>query len=354
MSASGPLRFLIPGDPSIPTGGYRYDRRIIDGLIHAGRWVKIERLDDSFPRPTVAALVEAERCFAGLPDGTSVVVDGLAFGLLGESAARHRGRLGLIALVHHPLALETGLDPTRVEALRIGETAALASARLVVVTSDATADLLAGDYGVSRTRIRVVEPGTDVAPLAVGSGASAPNLLCVAAITPRKGHDILLQALASLTERSWRLDCVGSLTRCPATSAAVQRFSDQSGLSERVRFTGEVDESQLAALYHRADLFVLPTRFEGYGMVLTEALARGLPIVSTRTGPIPSLVPRDAGLLVEPDDPAALRAALARVLDDSGLRAGLVAGARSALPRLRSWDAASTDFMDVLDEVCNG
>ncbi|MFB1487926.1 MULTISPECIES: glycosyltransferase family 4 protein [unclassified Thiocapsa] len=354
MSASGPLRFLIPGDPSTATGGYRYDRRIIDGLINAGRSVKIERLDDSFPRPTVEALVDADRCFAGIPDDSGVVVDGLAFGLLGESAARHRGRLRLIALVHHPLALETGLAATRVEALRIGETAALAAARLIVVTSGATADLLAGDYGVSQARIRVVEPGTDAAPLAVGSGASEPNLLCVAAMTPRKGHDILLQALAALADRSWRLDCVGSLTRCPATSTALQRLTEQLGLSERVRFTGEVEESRLAALYHRADLFVLPTRFEGYGMVLTEALARGLPIVSTRIGPIPNLVPADSGLLVEPDDPAALRTALARVLHDPGLRAGLASGARSARSRLRSWDDASGDFMDVLDEVCNG
>ena len=354
MSAAGPLAFLIPGDPSTPTGGYRYDRRIIHGLIGAGRSVKIERLDESFPRPTGAALVDAERCLAGIPDGTGVVVDGLAFGLLSESAARHQGRLRLIALVHHPLALETGLSPARVEALRRGESTALAAARMVVATSGATADRLVGEYGVSRARIRVVEPGTDAAPLAVGSGASVPNLLCVAAVTPRKGHDILLHALAALTDRAWRLDCVGSLSRCPATSAAVQRLSEHLGLSGCVRFTGEVDESRLAAFYHRADLFVLPTRFEGYGMVLTEALARGLPIVSTRVGPIPNLIPRDAGLLVEPDNPAALCAALAQVLDDPSRRAGFASGARSARAELRSWAAASADFMDVLDEVCNG
>uniref|UniRef100_UPI0025E9E8F0 glycosyltransferase n=1 Tax=Thiocapsa sp. TaxID=2024551 RepID=UPI0025E9E8F0 len=154
--------------------------------------------------------------------------------------------------------------------------------------------------------------------------------------------------------RPWRLDCVGSLSRCARTSIALRRLAERLDLSERVNFTGRVDEHRLDAFYHRADVFVLPTRFEGYGMVLTEALARGLPIVTTRTGPIPKVVPADAGLLVEPDDPAALEVALARVLDDAGLRRNLAAGARSARARLRGWDAASAEFSCVLEGVHDG
>jgi glycosyltransferase involved in cell wall biosynthesis len=163
-----------------------------------------------------------------------------------------------------------------------------------------------------------------------------------------------LCALAPLVDRPLRLDCVGSLARCTRTSIAVQRLSERLGLSERVNFTGTVDEPELEAFYHRADIFVLPTRFEGYGMVLTEALACGLPIVSTRTGPIPNLVPADAGLLVEPDDPAALEAALARVLDDRVLRGSLAEGARSARARLRDWDAASAELSCALEGVPDG
>ena len=354
MKQGGPIWFLIPGDPSTPTGGYRYDRRIIDGLFRSGWRVQTERLGDSFPEPTADALADADRRLATIPDGDTVVIDGLAFGLLGDVAALHQHRLCLIALVHHPLALETGLSAARAEALRMSESRALVAARRVVVTSAATGDVLSRDYGVPNERIRVVEPGTDSAPLAAGSKESVLNLLCVAAPTPRKGHDILLRALAPLVGRPWRLDCVGSLTRCTRTSIALRRLSERLELSERVNFTGTVDERALEAFYHRADLFVLSTRFEGYGMVLAEALARGLPIVSTTTGPIPNLVSADAGLLVEPGDPAALETALARVLDDPGLRRDLAAGARSARTRLRGWDAASAEFGRVLEGVHDG
>jgi glycosyltransferase involved in cell wall biosynthesis len=348
------LRFLIPGDLAAPTGGYRYDRRIIDGFLGSGVDVRVECLDDSFPWPTADALEDADERLAGMPDGELVVIDGLAFGALGDVAVRHATRLRLIALVHHPLAEETGVPPMRAEILRTGESRALAAARRVVVTSAATGDLLGRDYGVTRDRIRTVEPGTEPAPLATGSGGTHPNLLCVASAIPRKGHDILFQALAPLVNRPWRLDCVGSLTRCPTTVLGLQRMVDQPGLRERVRFTGAVSDPDLDAHYRRADLFVLPTRFEGYGMVLTEALARGLPIVSTRTGPIPSLVPEDAGLLVEPDDPAGLREALTRVLDDAILRADLAAGARAARDRLRRWDHAVADFRALVEEVRGG
>lgn len=354
MKRAGPIWFLIPGDLTTPTGGYRYDRRIIDGLIGLGWRVQAERLDDSFPEPTADALADADRRLATIPDGDPVIIDGLAFGLLGDVAAIHERRLRLIALVHHPLALETGIFAARAEALHMSESRALVAARRVVVTSAATGDVLTRDYGVPKERIRVVEPGTDPAPLAAGSGDSVLNLLCVAATTPRKGHDILLRALSSLADRPWRLDCVGSLSRCARTSIALRRLAERLDLSERVNFSGRVEEHRLDAFYHRADLFVLPTRFEGYGMVLAEALARGLPIVSTRTGPIPEVVPADAGLLVAPDDPAALEVALARVLDDSGLRRRLAAGARSARTRLRGWDAASAAFSCVLEGVLDG
>jgi glycosyltransferase involved in cell wall biosynthesis len=354
VSRVEPLHFLIPGDPSVPTGGYRYDRRIIEGLARSGRSVLLDRLDESFPQPTVSALQDAERCLAAIPDGALVVIDGLAFGLMGEIAAKHEGRLRLIALVHHPLALESGLTASRAEALRDAEARALACTRRVLATSAATATLLARDYAVPESKIRVVEPGVDAAPLAVGSRGLGLNLLCVAAPTHRKGHDILLRALAHLTDRPWRLECVGSLERSPMTVMALQRLSERLKLTERVHFTGAVDETRLADLYHRADLFVLPTRLEGYGMVLTEALARGLPLISTKTGPIPSIVPAEAGILVEPDDPTALRLALARVLDDPELHSRLAEGARAARDRLRPWEDATADFARALDELCNG
>lgn len=330
------LDVVLPGDPETVTGGYEYDRRIVTGLRALGWNVTVHGLDGSFPAPTPAAIAHARATLARIAAGRTVLVDGLAFGALPEIAAAEAGRLRLVALVHHPLAAETGLEAAHAAALRASETRALAAARTVVTTSAATARELA-DYGVGHERIVVVEPGTDPAPLARGSGGKVLELLCVTAIVPRKGHAVLAEALAPLVDRAWRLTCVGSLTREPKTVAALRQQLAFLRLAERVRLAGEVDRAARDRYYGRADAFVLATFHEGYGIALAEALARGLPIVSTRAGAVPETVPPDAGLLVPPGDPVALRGALARLFDEPALRASLAAGARRARERLPTW-----------------
>ena len=335
------LALVLPGDPATPTGGYEYDRRVAAGLRALGWAVTVHALDASFPAPTPAARAAARATFARIPDDATVLVDGLAFGAIPEIAIAEARRLRLAALVHHPLADETGLEPARAAALRRSEAQALAAARLVVTTSATTARGLAG-YGVPPERIAVIEPGTDPAPLAGGSGGPGVALLCVAAIVPRKGHAVLIDALSGLADRNWTLTCVGSLDRSPPTVAALKHRIGASALVQRVTIRDAVDRATLDAHYDRADVFVLPTLHEGYGMALAEALARGLPVVSTRAGAVPETVPPDAGLLVPPSDPAALRDALARVLDDRALRVRLAAGARRARARLPDWGTACT------------
>ncbi len=344
--------FLIPGALDTPTGGYRYDRRVIAGLRDLGWQVEVGRLDASFPDPSTDALTAAARTLAALPDGAAVVVDGLAFGALPAAAAAHGGRLRLLALIHHPLAAESGLAPERVAVLRQSETRALAAARGVIVTSAATADLL-GDYQVPRTRIRVVEPGTDPAPAARGSTGGPLHLLCVAALTERKGHDLLLQALAPLRGRDWRLTCVGSPARDPVYAARLTAVCGALDLAGRVTFAGVLDEAALARCYDDADLFVLATRFEGYGMACAEALAHGLPILATRAGAVPATVPPTAGLLVAPNDPAALSAALVRLLDEPELRQRLAAGSRAAGLGLPTWQTAAAGFARSIEDLCD-
>lgn len=346
------LWFLIPGDLATPTGGYHYDRRVIAGLRVLGWDLRVVPLNASFPLPTQAALDEAEQRLSEIPDGEGVVVDGLAFGCMAASAARHGERLSLIALVHHPLALETGIGSMQHAHDRDEERKALAASRGVIATSASTARLLVSDYAVPRARIRVVEPGCASAPLATGSArGSVTRILCVGALTPRKGHDLLLHALAPLRDRSWHLDCVGCRERSPETARRLLQLSEHLGLRERVVFTGAVDESTLDAYYQGADLFVLATRYEGYGMVLTEALARGLPILSTRVGAVPDVVPTSAGRLVPPDDPGALGRMLARLLDDQAFRGELATGARHARSKLRDWDWTSVQFAAALTEL---
>lgn len=340
---------VVPGGLHTRTGGYEYDRRIVEGLREDGWWVDVRELSGSYPTPAAADREMASRVFANLPPRSVVIVDGLALGALPAEIERAASRLRLVALVHHPLALETGLPDALRRGLEASERRALAFARRVIVTSHATAVALA-DYAVAPDRVHVVEPGTDPAPLAKGSGGADVRLLCVATMIARKGHDVLLQALAAVTERNWRLRCVGS-ERDSAVGRRVRDLVRQLDLTDRVVFAGEADAAGIAREYDEADVFVLATWYEGYGMAIAEALARGLPIVSTRTGATPEIVPAHAGLLVAPGDVPALAAALASVLSDSSLRRRLTEGARAARARLPTWRMAAARMGVILESV---
>jgi glycosyltransferase involved in cell wall biosynthesis len=344
------VTFVVPGRLDALTGGYGYDRRTIAGLRGRGWLVTVCSLDDSFPRPTLSALEGANRELETIPDNATVVVDGLALGAMPDVAQRHASRLRLVALVHHPLAEETGLSASLADQLLASERRALATVRAVVVTSEATARAL-GKYGVSRDRIRVVEPGTDPAPLAKGSRDGVFHLLCVAALVPRKGHEILLQALSGVSDRNWCLTCVGSTGRDQTTTERLRGRALSSGLMTHVRFVGELEGAALAAQYDRADAFVLATLHEGYGMAVAEALACGLPVVATSTGAIPELLGSGAGLLVAPGDAEGFAQALARVMGDARLRGQLAEGARLVRMRLPTWDTASETMAGALEKV---
>ena len=246
------------------------------------------------------------------------------------------GHLDLVALVHHPLCLETGLGVTAAAELERSERAALAVARTVIVTSTSTARSIASMFGLPGERISVAVPGTDAAPLASGSTDGAVRMLAVGTVTPRKGHAILVRALAGLEGR-WQLELAGSLERDPATVGELRALIGDCGLADRIRLLGELDEEALAAAYDRADLFVSASFYEGYGMAIAEALARGLPIVAATGGAVHDTVGPDAGLLVPPDDPTALRGALRRFLTDSDLADDMRRGARATRERLPSW-----------------
>ncbi len=344
------LVVLVPGDLESRTGGYGYDRRIIEGLRARGWSVSVRALDVSFPFPTRTAREHAARVLAEIPDASLVLVDGLAFGAMAEEAERERQRLRMVALVHHPLGAETGIPIEQSVMLEKSERVALASARLVVVTSRATMESLAA-YRVPPDRIVVVEPGTDRRSLARGSRDGTVHVLCVASLVPRKGHETLIDALVELSDLDWRLTCVGSPARHPQTVRRLEEKVAAAGLADRVTLAGELGEADLAASYDAADVFVLPTFHEGYGMVVAEALAHGLPVVSTPTGAIPDLVGADAGILVPAGDVMALAEGLRRVMSDRTLRAHLAEGARYARDRLPTWDAAAAAMAAALEGV---
>lgn len=351
------LVLLVPGDLATRTGGYAYDRAVVDGLRRRGWDVAVCALAGTYPQPDAAARAEARQRLAALPDGTCVLADGLAFGALDAEAEAEAARLRFVALVHHPLALETGLPPAAQASLRASERRALQTARAVVVTSEATVAAL-GPYGVPADRITVARPGTARAAVArgtrdrVGAAPDVPAaLVCVATLTPRKGHARLIDALGHLSHRPWHLTCVGSLAMDPATARAVEAQGMARGLGGRVSLVGEAGDRALAAAYDAADAFVLPSEYEGYGMAVAEAVACGLPVVATRTGGIPELVDDASGVLVPCDaDVATLASALDAVLDDvtrRRWRAGALVR-RAALP---DWDATLDHIEAALRQV---
>ena len=340
----------VPGRLDTRTGGSIYDRRMAEGLRLHGWTIDVLELDDSFPRPTRVALADAARRLRAIAAGTIVMVDGLALSAMPDLIVCEARRLRLAAIVHLPLAANVALDDDAIAEVERDEQIALGAVERVIVTGRATLPLLE-KYALPPDRIVVVEPGTDPASRARGSDGSSLELLSVATLGPGKGHDILLTALAAVPCRDWRLVCAGSLTRHPATAEKVRGLAARLNLADRVVLAGDLDTSALDTCYERADLFVLATRQETYGMAVAEALARGLPVVSTRTGAIPDLVGDHAGVLVPVGDSAAFTAALARILGDDDLRQRLRAGARRVRDRLPTWHQASARLSSALETL---
>jgi glycosyltransferase involved in cell wall biosynthesis len=346
------LVIAVPGRLETPTGGYIYDRRMAQGLSQRGWSVEVRELDDSFPYPTPAALEHAARVLGELPDLTRVVVDGLALGAMPDVIEHEARRLRIAALVHLPLGVDISIDRHTAVRLEALERRAFAAAALIIVTGRSTLPLLAG-YGIANSKIVVVEPGTARAPLARGSGEFARplRLLSVGTLNPNKGHEILMEALSTVPYRDWHLTCAGSLTRHPQTTERVRAAIRRLGLDDHVTLAGELDAGTLDEHYDRADVFVLATLQETYGMAVAEALARGLPVVSTTTGAIPDLVGAHAGLLAPPGEAKAFAEALERVMGDSQLLAQLAEGARRVRDRLPDWECAFSQMAAALERL---
>lgn len=342
---------LVPGSIESLSGGSIYDARVASGLRARGWTIDLHELDAAFPAPTAAALANAAAVLERLPDRTTTIIDGLALSAMADILEPHRARLRIVALVHMPLAHAFGLDSGALTRIRAAERRALECATLVVVTGASSIRPIER-YGIARDRIAVVEPGTDRMPQARGSTTGRIEILCVGALTPGKGHAVLFEALEQIgCAIPWRLTCAGSRTRDPGHVERLEAMLGASAIADRVRLIGEVGRSELPALYDGADMFALATLSETYGMAVAEAIAWGLPVVSTRTGAIATLAGCGAGVVVEPGDARAFGAALERILTGTAARAQMREGALRARAQLKTWDDAVSLMERTLERV---
>ena len=330
------LALIVPAPFTALSGGYLYDRRMVEGLRALGHEVEVVELAGQHPLPDDVAQAAARD--AARTDAT-LVIDGLGLPAFAPGAVGDA-----IGLIHHPTALETGL---RADALRARELALFPAMRRLIATSRLTAERLVADFGVDRARVGVVEPGTDPASRATGTGAPI-QIISVGTLVPRKGHDVLLRALGRLTDLEWRLTIVGA-PRDPVHAHGLAALAEELGIAQRVTFAGELSSPALEAAYAAADIFALATHWEGYGMAAAEALARGLPCAITAGGAIADVVPPAACVLAQPGDHASLSRALRRVIFDAGLRAQMANAAWAAGQALPRWEDRAAAFITELE-----
>ena len=339
-------------DPAHPSGGNVYDRRVCRGLGAAGWEVHRHDVPGAWPFPDPAPGDRLDAALGAVADGEVALVDGLVTVGAGDVVARHARRLRLVLLLHLPVgAAPTGTPPGAVE----DERTALTSAAAVVTTSAWTRDWLVRHQALPERRVHVADPGVDPARLAPGT-PSGGELLCVAAVTRGKGHDVLVAALGALTALPERCTFVGATDLDPAYVHDLHRLAEEHGVAERLLFTGPLVGPALDEAYAAADLLVLPSRAETYGMVVTEALAHGLPVVATAVGGIPTTLGADEagerpGLLVPPEDAHALASALRDWLADPSLRCRLRTVARQRRSELDGWSVTVDRVARVLSEV---
>ncbi|HEY6528275.1 MAG TPA: glycosyltransferase family 4 protein [Cellvibrionaceae bacterium] len=332
------LYFLVPGDIRTHSGGYAYNRRIIKRLIENNVQVILIELSALFPFPDRAAMADADAKLTGIPAHEIVLVDGLALGAMPQLAQKHAARLYLLALCHHPLAMETGLSSDQVDYFQRAEQQALFAARSVLVTSNTTANYLTQFYAVPNSKIKIALPGTQPHGFAARRGAP-PILLTVASVIPRKGHDLLLQALERIEDIAWRARWVGNTQLNPGWSAWIHQQLNVSKVADRIAWLEDIVDT--TEEYLAADFFVLPSAYEGYGMAFAEALSSGLPIIAFETGAQAQWLPQQTCLLVPPGDVNALAEALRVLLLNSPRSEDMAAAARIAAQSLPSWENAA-------------
>ncbi|WP_206597499.1 glycosyltransferase family 4 protein [Polycladidibacter stylochi] len=349
------IYFVIPGDLEAASGGYAYDRHILKGLRQLGWNVYHIPLTGAFPLCSAQTRHKANAKLTDLPDNALVLVDGLAYGALPEVISIHAKRLNFITLVHHPLFLEAGLGEKEQKALHSAEKLALQHAQFLITTSDETRKTVVKNFSYPYDKIVVIEPGLDLPAFAKNpshfdhlrtrqTSASVPmRLLCVGSVVARKDQLSLIKAVAGLpdvfeNQKSWRLDIIGDLNFQPSYAQKMHEVVEELGLQNYVHLHGKVGEARLKSFYESADLFILPSHYEGYGMAFWEALSYGLPVIATYEGSVAAQLPREATLLFRAGNSQQLRQSIESLAATPSLLSAMSQAGHRECQKKPSWE----------------
>lgn len=344
------LTFAYPGDLNTLTGGYLYDKQILLALEGMGWSVQRLSLNGEFPTTDPHTIERAARQLEAVPAQSHLVIDGLALGAMSDRIHTIAGR-GFVALVHHPLCMESGIDPAAARTYEATEAKALAFADHVIVTSVETSQTIQTLFEIPSERISVVVPGLQrpaQMPVLTHAGHDRIRLLSVGSLIPRKGHTDLIKALTALEHLSWELRIVGDDQRDSHTANEIRQLIQQNGLINRVTLMGNLDTRALWDEYRNADVFVLASHYEGYGMAYAEAMLWGLPVIGTTGGAIPGTVGRDCGILIRPGDVQALTESIGRMIEQPDLRESMSRAAQAHAMGIPDWNGSARRFADIL------
>lgn len=334
--------FAIPGDLATYTGGYVYDRQVIDA---SGGELSHLQLPGDWPHPSDADRAAAVEALKGVGP---TIIDGLAYGAFTPGMVAALSTKPMV-LCHHPLGKETGLDAYEAAVAIKAEAAVLSLAAHIIVTSPETKRTLVAELGQDEARITVAPPGLDYVDAPERLEKSIPEILTVASLTPRKGHEELVVTLARLKHLNWTARWIGPIDRDETYFEAVKAAIIETELTSRIHIEGPLSGEGLEQAYQEADIFCLPSRYEGYGMVFAEAMMRGLPIIACNAGAVAELVPPRAGILTPVNNPDAMAEALEELLEDAPFRAMMAYAGRKHALTIPGWGETWATIGSVLE-----
>lgn len=344
------LHFLIPGDINTLTGGYVYDKIIIEGLEKLGYSVTVHQLSNDFPFPSKENLKKCEVVVKNIPTDNPVFIDSLAFGPMHKILLLNRGKNPVIPIMHLPLPKNPNFSKAEQDQFILPEQNALKLAVKIIAVSGFTKQIIM-DYGIEASKIEIITPGFSYLPRKASFPDFPEKILCVGSYLPGKGQLLLVKALAKIRHLKWTLTMCGIQDFDPHYFKKIQSEIETEKLGSRIFVNPPVSGESLSKAYLEADLFILPSYFENFSMALNDALYCGIPVITTDGGGIPFSVPHNMSVIVPKGNENELKQAIEKVLTDSAYYKNLCKATSTYYQSANSWNNSINLFQAILRDL---